>query len=148
MKKIFAVMAVLCGLTLTSCHNEPDQPKVSFGFTIDELGSDYVGITAEPSDSQAFYCFEVATVHFADSIGSNSELAAEDIRYIEGMIEYLHERGYDYDFVDFVYQGISTEEWGGLSPSTDHVAYAFCVDTATHTLIGDVYKVPFRTLDE
>ena len=149
MKKIVFVLTLLCGLVFTSCHNEPVQPKVSFSFTITDLGPNYVAMTAVPSDSLVYYCFEVYSAAYVDSIGSDSLLAVEDIEYIENMVQYLNEKwNLGTDFVNFIYQGTGDEEWGSLTPSTDYVAVAFCVDTATHTYYGDFSKFPFRTLDE
>ena len=150
MKKIVFVLTLLCGLVFTSCHNEPDQPKVSFDITVSEITSSSALVSVMPSDTLAYYYFDILPASYVDSLGSDSALAMDNILYIESRVAYHQEKGDGFadTFVSWLWQGSGEDEWGFIPAGLDCVAFAFCVDTATHTLIGDVYKVPFRTLDE
>lgn len=150
MKKVFFFLTILCGLMLTSCHNEPVQPKVSFKITVSDITTSSAKVTVVPSDTQVYYYFDILSASYVDSLGSDSALAMDNIDYIESRVAYHQEKGDGFadTFVTWLWQGFGEEEWGFIPAGLDCVAFAFCVDTTTHTFYGDMYKVPFRTLDE
>ena len=52
MKKILVLFTLICGLMLTSCHNdEPVVPKTTFNIVISNITTETALVTVEPSDS-------------------------------------------------------------------------------------------------
>jgi len=139
MKKIFSIMAVaLVVFSLASCKgkNTPDDPKdVTFAISVSEITAASAFVTVVPSDTNAYYYFDVLTSEDLKA-GYNEDSLAKEMKE---SVEYYKQK-----FPYYLSKG--TDEWTftGLMPETEYTVYALQFDSA-YAPVGKWTTKTFKT---
>jgi len=145
MKKFFSIFAATAlMLSFVACDkkdkasDEPDAPKTACTFKVDvtDITASGALVTITPSDTNAYYYFDVLTAEEAAAGFSADSLAAS----MKAAVEY-----YGYQFPEYLSKGVDFYEYATLAPETEYVAYAVQIDE-NYAAVGPLTTVKFTTL--
>lgn len=155
-KNLFLMMGAIVALSLVGCNkeqgggNEPEPEKtVAFNIQVTDITATTANVTVEPSDTNAYYYYDVLDAALFDQYTEDSIAAI----LLSNMADQWEQMGAIYEqylgidnMIDaFMSKGNDGYEYSELTPNTDYIAFAFQIDTAALKIKGTMTKKAFKT---
>ena len=144
MKKYLLIIAVVAA-AFTACKPKPAPEKeLTFQISVTDITATEASVNVIPSDTNAYYYYDVIQVATYDELGSDEAVYADLKEYWDEVIAYYKEMGTTLTIKDFLSKGEDGWDYSGLTAGTQYYAFAFAVDS-TYALKGKITKVNFAT---
>lgn len=128
-------------------NNDPEVPtptELTFEFEVSDLTATSATVTAIPSDQEASYYMDCATLEEVESMGGE-EAFMEFI--VDALIELGAEEGYSVEETLEILLSVGTDSWtpSGMTPGSSYIVFAFGVEY-DGTITTEFFYEEFTTL--